>query len=157
MSCIAVSPRQDFRRILSTSGSRARIRPKIYFSGANPFANPDRLCERETATERPAMKRTLIRYKTRPEAADANAALVEAVFAELQARQPAGVRYLTLRLDDGVFVHVVEHEADDGPSPLLQLDAFQAFQRGIRERCVEPPEARGAMVVGNYRMLDEPG
>jgi hypothetical protein len=103
------------------------------------------------------MKRTLIRYKTRPEAADANAALVEAVFAELQARQPAGVRYVTLRLDDGVFVHVVEHEADDGPSPLLQLDAFQAFQRGIRERCVEPPEARGATVVGNYRMLDEPG
>ena len=103
------------------------------------------------------MKRTLIRYKTKPEAADANATLVEAVFAELKAKQPTGVRYLTLRLDDGVFVHVVEHETDDGPSPLLQLDAFQAFQRGIRERCIEPPEARGAKVVGNYRMLDEPG
>jgi hypothetical protein len=101
------------------------------------------------------VKRTLIRYKTKPEAADANAALVEAVFAELKATQPAGVRYLTLRLDDGVFVHFVEYEADDGPSPLLQLDAFQAFQRGIRERCVEPPDPRGAKVVGNYRMLDE--
>jgi hypothetical protein len=101
------------------------------------------------------MKRTLIRYKTKPEAADANAALVEAVFAELKAKQLTGVRYLTLRLDDGVFVHFVEHEADDGPSPLLQLDAFQAFQRGIRERCVEPPDARGVKIVGNYRMLDE--
>jgi hypothetical protein len=101
------------------------------------------------------MKRTLIRYKTRPEAADANAALVEAVFAELKAKQIKGVRYLTLRLDDGVFVHLVENDADDGPSPLLQLDAFQAFQRGIRERCIEPPDPRGAKVVGNYRMLDE--
>ena len=101
------------------------------------------------------MKQTLIRYKTKPEATDANAALVEAVFAELKARQLKGMRYLTLRLDDGVFVHFVENEADDGPSPLLQLDAFQAFQRGIRERCTEPPEPRGAKIVGNYRMLDE--
>jgi len=35
------------------------------------------------------------------------------------------------------------------------LAAFQAFQNGIRERCVEPPLVRGASVVGNYRMLNE--
>jgi hypothetical protein len=101
------------------------------------------------------MKRTLIRYKTKPEAADANAALVEAVFAELKAKKPAGVRYMTLRLEGDVFVHVVESEADEGPSPLQQLDAFQAFQRGIRERCVEGPDPRSATIVGNYRMLDD--
>lgn len=101
------------------------------------------------------MRRTLIRYKAKPEAADANAKLVAAVFAELKAAQPEGVRYLTLRLEDDSFVHLVETTADDGSSPLPKLAAFQAFQSGIRDRCAEPPTPRGATVVGNYRMLNE--
>ena len=100
------------------------------------------------------MKRTLIRYKAKPEAADRNAELVTAVFAELKAAQPEGVRYLTLRLEDDSFVHLVEN-ADDGPSLLPTLKAFQEFQSEIRERCIEPPAPRGAIVVGNYRMLNE--
>jgi hypothetical protein len=102
-----------------------------------------------------AMKRTLIRYKTRPESADENAALVTAVFAELKAAKPEGVRYLTLRLEDDSFVHFVETTADDGSSALPKLPAFEAFQRGIRERCAEPPVRGGVSIVGNYRMLDE--
>ena len=101
------------------------------------------------------MKRTLIRYKAKPEAADKNAELVAAVFAELKAAKPDGVRYLTLRLEDDSFVHLVETAADDGSSPLPKLAAFQAFQSGIRDRCAEPPVPRGATVVGNYRMLNE--
>jgi hypothetical protein len=101
------------------------------------------------------MKRTLIRYKTRPESADENAALVRAVFAELKAAKPEGVRYLTLRLEDDSFVHFVETTADDGSSALPKLAAFEAFQRGIRERCAEPPVRGGVSIVGNYRMLDE--
>ena len=101
------------------------------------------------------MKRTLIRYKTRPEMADRNAELVAAVFAELKAAQPEGVRYLSLRLEDDTFIHFVETAADDGSSALPKLAAFQAFQSGIRERCVEPPLAASATVVGNYRMLGE--
>ena len=99
------------------------------------------------------MRRTLIRYKTKPEAADRNAELVRAVFAELKAAQPKGVRYLTLRLEDDSFVHIVEN-AGDGPSLLPTLKAFQEFQAGIRERCLEPPLPRSAVVVGNYRMLE---
>jgi len=102
-----------------------------------------------------AMKRTLIRYKAKPEAADENAELVAAVFAELKAARPEGVRYLTLRLEDDSFVHLVETAADDGSSQLPKLAAFQAFQNGIRERCAEPPVPRGATIVGNYRMLSE--
>ena len=101
------------------------------------------------------MKRTLIRYKTKPEMADKNAELVAAVFAELKAAQPDGVRYLTLRLEDDSFVHIVETAADDGSSPIPKLAAFKAFQSGIRERCAEPPVVRGATIVGNYRMLNE--
>jgi hypothetical protein len=102
------------------------------------------------------MKQTLIRYKTKPELADKNADLIAAVFAELKAAKPEGTRYLSLRLEDDTFIHFVETEADDGSSALPKLAAFQAFQNGIRERCVEPPLVRGVTIVGNYRMLDEP-
>ncbi|MGY3530598.1 MULTISPECIES: hypothetical protein [Bradyrhizobium] len=100
------------------------------------------------------MRRTLIRYKTKPEMAEKNAALVAAVFAELKAANPDGVRYMTLRLEDDTFIHMVETTADDGSSPIPKLAAFQAFQDGIRDRCAEPPLVSSAVIVGNYRMLD---
>ncbi|WP_063996828.1 hypothetical protein [Bradyrhizobium sp.] len=101
------------------------------------------------------MRRTLIRYKARPELADRNAELVSAVFAELKAAGPDGVRYLTLRLEDDTFIHLVEAAAEDGSSPIPKLKAFQTFQDGIRDRCSEPPLVRDVRIVGNYRMLDE--
>src|ERR1700733_7253264 len=60
------------------------------------------------------MKRTLIRYKTKPDMADKNAELIAGVFAELKATKPEGLRYLSLRLDDNTFVHFVESESDSG-------------------------------------------
>jgi hypothetical protein len=102
------------------------------------------------------MKRTLIRYKTKPDMADRNAELIAGVFAELKATRPDGVRYLSLRLDDDSFIHVVETEADDGASAIPNLTAFKAFQSGIRERCLEPPQLGGFRIVGDYRMLDQP-
>src|SRR5258708_35975805 len=102
------------------------------------------------------MKRTLIRYKTKPDMADRNAELIAGVFEELKAAKPEGVRYLSLRLDDDTFVHFVETEAGDGSSALPKLAAFQAFQNGIRERCAEPPLPGGVTTVGNYRILGDP-
>jgi len=99
------------------------------------------------------MKQMLIRYKTKPGAADENQRLVEAVFRELHAKAPEGVRYMTLRLDDGTFVHFVSGE--DGVRSPVDLDAFAAFQDGIEERCSEPPRSGTATIVGNYRMLDD--
>jgi hypothetical protein len=107
-------------------------------------------------TEEEVMKRTLIRYKTKPDMTDKNAELVAAVFAELKALSPEGVRYLSLRLEDDTFIHFIEATAEDGTSALPKLAAFQAFQSGIRERCAEPPLVRDVSIVGNYRMLDEP-
>jgi len=135
------------------------MRPKIYLPGPHPLVDPKRPWGRDALLPQPvnkenAMKRTLIRYKTKPEMADKNAELVAAVFAELKAAQPDGVRYMTLRLEDDTFIHFVESTADD--SGLPKLAAFQAFQSGIRDRCVEPPMPRGATIVGNYRMLGEP-
>jgi hypothetical protein len=86
--------------------------------------------------------------------ADENAGLIAGVFEELNAAQPGGVRYLALRLDDGSFVHLVE-TADDAGHTIPALAAFKAFQSGVRDRCVEPPQAAGVTIVGNYRMLGE--
>ena len=90
------------------------------------------------------MKRTLVRYKTRPDRAEENARLIEQVFQELQTKAPEGVRYLALKLDDGTFVHFVMVETDDGANPIPALEAFRSFQSGIKERCIEPPQAVGS-------------
>jgi hypothetical protein len=100
------------------------------------------------------MKRTLIRYKTKPELAGKNAELIAAVFEELKVSAPEGVRYLSLRLDDNNFVHFVETESNTA-NAIPGLAAFKAFQNGIRERCVEPPQFGDVTIVGNYRMLKE--
>ena len=101
------------------------------------------------------MQRRLIRYKTKPEFSDKNAELISAVFAELKAAHPEGVRYLALRLEDDTFVHIVETATDD-TGGLTKLPAFQAFQSGVRDRCAELPLVRSVAIVGNYRMLGEP-
>jgi hypothetical protein len=101
------------------------------------------------------MKKTLVRYRTKPERAEENERLIGKVFQELQTESPDGVRYLALRLDDGTFVHFVMIETADGTSPLPALEAFRSFQNGIKERCIEPPRAGDATIVGNYRMLGE--
>src|SRR3981081_1935309 len=96
------------------------------------------------------MKRTLIRYKTKPEMTDKNAELIAGVFEELKASKLEGVRYLSLRLDEDTFFHFVETEANDGTSALPKLAAFQAFQNGIRESFAEPPLAPSVTIVGKY-------
>ena len=100
------------------------------------------------------MRRSLIRYRTMPERMDENERLIKGVFADLAAKSPEGVGYLVLRAGDGNFFHIVAN-ATDGANPITTLDAFKAFQSGIRERCIEPPEQRDVTIVGNYRMLVE--
>ena len=99
------------------------------------------------------MKATVVRYQTKPERADENQKLVEAVFADLDQRQPEGFTYKVFRLEDGVsFVHVViEHDDVEHPDSLQDVPAFQAFVEHIGDRCDVPPLAMGATVVGGYR------
>jgi hypothetical protein len=99
------------------------------------------------------MRRTLIRYKTKPDRTAENEALIKAVFAELHATAPEGLRYMSLKFADGSFVHFVENDAKDPAGVLQSLTAFQAFLSGIRDRCIEPPQSDEVTIVGNYRML----
>ena len=94
-------------------------------------------------------RNVIVRYQTRPDAADENARLVEAVYAALAEADPGDFRYTTYRLADGVtFVHVAHQEGAE--NPLTTLPAFAEFQRELAGRCVEQPAPSEATVVGAY-------
>ena len=97
------------------------------------------------------MRRVLVRYRVKPDQADTNEQLVRAVYEELHRADPAGFRYATFRLEDGVsFVHIAESE-NAADNPLPKLAAFQEFQKGIVERCDEPPVVAEATEVGSFK------
>lgn len=96
------------------------------------------------------MSTVVVRYQTKPDHADENQRLVEAVFAELAATNPAGLRYATLRLADGAFVHIATVEGE--ANPLTEVAAFKEFVSSVDERC-EPglgPNPQPATLVGSY-------
>src|ERR1700739_501051 len=96
------------------------------------------------------MYQRLIRYRTKPDQADANIKLVEAVYAELHRTQPDGVSYATFRLNDQVtFIHAVR--AGQEPTPLFAVKAFGEFQAGIADRVDQPPFQEELTEVGSYR------
>ena len=98
------------------------------------------------------MNRRLIRYNAKPDRADENQRLVEAVFHELREAKPDGVRYMVLRMADDSFAHFVELEGS--VNPLQALNAFRRFSGTAAERTLEPPVASEATVIGDYRMLE---
>jgi hypothetical protein len=100
------------------------------------------------------MKRIMVRYRVKAEEAAQNRRFVEAVFAELRAAAPAGLRYASFVQPDGVsFVHIASVETADGGNPLTASAAFKAFQAGIKDRCDEQPVAVELQEVGAYRMF----
>lgn len=103
------------------------------------------------------MKTVMVRYKTLETKAEENAALVRAVFDELRARRPAGLRYASYRLADGVtFLHLATVDAD-GPHPLTSQPAFSTFQAELKARCVEPPVATELEPLDAYGYGPLPG
>jgi hypothetical protein len=96
------------------------------------------------------MHQVIARYKVKRDRAEENLELVRAVYDELERTKPAGLRYATFLLEDGVsFVHIARADAD--PNPLPQVAAFQEFQREIADRCEEQPQVSEVQEVGAYR------
>jgi len=96
------------------------------------------------------MRQVMVRYKVKPDRVEENEQLVRAVYDELAATRPAGLRYATFRLEDGVsFVHVASVEGEH--NPLAEVEAFARFQADVRDRCDEPPVATQLHEVGAYR------
>ncbi|RMI29729.1 hypothetical protein [Nocardia stercoris] len=98
----------------------------------------------------------VVRYETRDEAAaELNQRLVEDVFAELNSRDPGGLRYLALRAENGTgFVHVAIF--DGSGDPFADCAAFQRFQADVGARLSSPPTVTRAQVVGTY-LPQQPG
>lgn len=98
------------------------------------------------------MRQVMVRYTVKPERAAENERLVRAVYEELERTAPAGLRYATFRLADGVsFVHLASTETEDGSNPLADVQAFKEFQAGVRDRCAEPPVVTELAEIGSYR------
>jgi quinol monooxygenase YgiN len=95
-------------------------------------------------------KISIIRYETKPKSAEENQRLVEQIYAELNAEDPGGIRYATVRLPDGVgFVHLLVSETDD--DILGELPAFKEFAQGSGDRIVGSPNINHGTVIGSYR------
>jgi hypothetical protein len=95
----------------------------------------------------------MVRSKIKPEnAADAEAA-INRVFSAIEQAQPAGVRYASSRLADGVsFVVLLELE-DGADNPLAALPTFVEFQENLKQWMAEPPTVEQLTVVGSYRLF----
>jgi hypothetical protein len=97
---------------------------------------------------------TVVRYTTNPEHTDENERLIRDVFAALAEQPPDGLRYVVIRLDDGVsFVHVAI--MDEGTNVLVDLPAFQTFVAGIGNRVVEGPSPVDGTLIASCG-LDQP-
>jgi hypothetical protein len=102
------------------------------------------------------MRRVMVRYRVKPERVKENEALVRAVYDELARARPAGLRYATVKLDDGVsFVHLASVETADGHNPLSELAAFREFQREIGDRCDQAPVVSELSTIGSFRIFDD--
>ncbi|HMD02550.1 MAG TPA: hypothetical protein VKG44_06235 [Candidatus Baltobacteraceae bacterium] len=97
------------------------------------------------------MKTVLVRYKTHAEKAGENETLIHAVFDELRASAPAGLRYGAFKLADGTsFVHFATIDTADGSNPLVELPSFKRFQENLSERCAEEPALTELSAVDGY-------
>jgi hypothetical protein len=89
----------------------------------------------------------MVTYRVKPEAAERNAELVRAVFAELAEVRPEGFSYACFVLEDGVsFVHIAA-----GEFALTELPAFQAFLADHASRREAPPVTSSLTEVGAYQ------
>jgi len=101
------------------------------------------------------MSQVIVRYRVKPDRVQENQELVRSVYEELAQTRPAGLRYATFRLDDGVsFVHVAQIETEDGSNPLPKIEAFRRFSADVADRCDEPPVVTSMEEVGSYRFFD---
>ena len=102
------------------------------------------------------MRQVMVRYRVKPELAQENERLVRAVYDELERSAPAGLRYATFKLEDGVsFVHLASIETDDGHNPLREMDAFKRFVANAGARQDKPAVTTELREIGSYRLFDQ--
>src|ERR1035438_9735440 len=99
------------------------------------------------------MKRVVIQYKVKPEHAERNIELLDAVYDEVERTQPEGLGHAVLQLADGLtFIHIAE-ETEEAAGGIFRLESFQRFEAGIGDRCEIPPAVQPANELGSYRLF----
>ena len=97
----------------------------------------------------------MVRYRVKADQAQQNIEYIKNVFLALRKKEPAGLRYASFVMEDGVsFVHLASIETQDGSNPLPTFDEFKAFSQDIRDRCDEPPVVSPLDTIGSYRIFD---
>jgi quinol monooxygenase YgiN len=93
----------------------------------------------------------MISYKVKPDQIEHNAGLLGAVYAELAATRPGGLRYATFQVgDEGSFVAFVEFDGQPGTAAHHRLASFQRYRSTLGERCEQPPVVTVLQEVGSY-------
>jgi len=100
------------------------------------------------------MKKILVRYRIKANKVAENEQLVKEVYEQLHVIQIEGLRYATIKLEDGVtFVHIAYHENEQVSKELGSLPAFRKFTENINDRCDEPPLVSSVSIVGSYNFI----
>jgi len=101
------------------------------------------------------MSVTVVRATLKEEhVADAEAA-VKRMFAAIEREQIEGIRYASIRLEDGVtFVALLELE-DGEENPLFDLPEAKEFYASLPGWYVGEPEYGPGTVIGSYRVFSD--
>ena len=83
---------------------------------------------------------TIVRYTSKPEAAEENAALSRRVFEEVRGTAPDDIGYALFRAGNE-FTHVFMNLAEDNSDAVTDIPSFHAFQADLLARCDVPPQA----------------
>jgi thioredoxin-like negative regulator of GroEL len=95
----------------------------------------------------------MVRAKIKEEnVADAQAAIGKVIQA-LEQAQPAGVRYASCLLSDGVTFVALLELAPDGSHPLRGFPAYMEMVEALKQWYAEPPAAEQMTVTGSYGLF----
>ena len=101
------------------------------------------------------MNVTTVRAKLKQEHVAEAVAAVKRMFAAIEREQVEGIRYASVRLEDGVtFLAVLELE-DGVENPLFGLPEAKEFYDSLPGWYVEPPEVGPGTVIGSYRLFSD--
>jgi hypothetical protein len=95
----------------------------------------------------------MVRSKVKPESVADVEAAIEKVFAAIGEAKPAGVRYASSRLGDGVTFVALLQLADGIDNPLPAIPAFIEFQEHLKQWTDGPPTVEQLTVVGSFGLF----
>ena len=95
----------------------------------------------------------MIRAKLKAESVSDIDAAAEKMFSAIDAAQPEGVKYASVRLADGVSAVAFLALEDPADNQLQAIPEFREFQSQLPEWLAEPPIVEPITVIGSYEMF----